>query len=200
MLARSLEGDHMKRWQHFFGTGELLSLEAIERLYIHARRHARGCVFISHAGPDGPEIDTLITDSIRSDYSVYAVFQYSSVGPMKDHYKQLVLLAMTYCTCAVVACSKHSSEHRWVFAEVDWLLDHRKPVFVLRLDDTSPKRVHPDLGWWGRFTKGVRMYRKDEALQLERRLRRFDIPKCPDLELSSWKPLSGEPPAADFGA
>jgi hypothetical protein len=161
----------MARWQEFFGTGELMPLEAIERRYPGARRHTRGCVFISHAGPDSPELSSLITDSIRSDHSHYAVFQYSSREAMKEDYKQLVLLAMTHCTCAVIACSKRSSGHEWVFVEVDWLLDHRKPIFVLQLDDTPPKQVHRKLGWWGCLTRGIRMYRKNQASRLAKDLR-----------------------------
>jgi hypothetical protein len=164
----------MKQWWDFFGSGELMPLEQIERHYPNARRYVRGGVFVSHAGVDGPKIDALITKSLRSKYNPYAVFQYSAANPAKEHYKHLVLLAMNYCACAIVACSERAIDHEWVFAEVDWLLDHGRPLFLLCLDDTPPTRVHPGLAL-------MPMFQGDQAQQLEQQLHKFNIPQFPDL-------------------
>jgi hypothetical protein len=56
---------------------------------------------VSHAGPDSGAIDEIFTEGLRSKYSPYMVFQYNSRGPAKEHYKQVVLLAMSYSKCAV---------------------------------------------------------------------------------------------------
>jgi hypothetical protein len=84
----------VNRWQIFFGSGELMPIEEIEGRFPNARRHVRGCVFVSYAGVDGPTLDALITRRLRSKYNHYAVFQYSSRSSGGVFYKDLVLLAI----------------------------------------------------------------------------------------------------------
>jgi len=181
----------VKGWREFFGTGELMPLEEIERQFPNARRHVRSCLFISHAGPDVPIFSNAITEPLRSKYSHYAVFQYSSKETMKDVYKQLVLLALTYCKCSIVVCSERSSQHEWVFAEVDWLLHHKRPAFLLRLDKVAASKVHPGLGPFGRLSRRISTFELSQAEDLVRKIERFDLPKFPEWDFRDQNILAG---------
>jgi hypothetical protein len=50
-----------------------------------------------------------------------------------DAYKHLVLLAL--------GVSVNSAKHQWVTAEVDWLIEHHRPLAICLLDSTSPHEI-----------------------------------------------------------
>lgn len=148
-----------------------MPVEEIEHEFPNARRHFRGCVFISHAGADTPIFDPVGKPLLLDvDLGPYGVFRYNSRGGGKG-YKSLVLLALTYCSCAIVVCSKRSAGHDWVFAEVDWLLDHDKPIFILSLDQTDPRDVHPKMGFLTRLRKRIRIFEISQAPQIEEKIK-----------------------------
>lgn len=77
-------------------------------------------------------------------------------------YKHIVMIAMHFCRYAIVVVSKNSRSHPWVAAEVDWLLDHRRPIATYALDETPPSTVHPDLGVQGARSSEVKGFDRME--------------------------------------
>src|SRR5262245_33042087 len=137
----------MSGWRDLFDAGDLLHMGEATQRYPNAPRHLADCVFISHAGVDLKAIDSELVHPIlyrRKGPNGY--FLHSSKSGGAEAYKHTVLIAMHFCRYAIVVVSKNSQSHPWVTAEVDWLLDHLRPIATYALDDTPPSKVHPDLG------------------------------------------------------
>jgi hypothetical protein len=58
-----------------------------------------------------------------------------------DAYKHLVLLALSKCAFGILVVSVNSVKHQWVAAEVDWLIEHHRPLAICLLDSTSPHEI-----------------------------------------------------------
>jgi hypothetical protein len=133
----------MTMWQDMFYTGDLLHLEKAIEEFPNAAPLLADCAFISHAGKDTDEINRLLIDPLlfaRKGPNGY--FLHSAKSGGAESYKNIVLIALHFCRYAIVVVSGNSAGHTWVQAEVDWLLDHKRPLAVYRLDNTSPSLVH----------------------------------------------------------
>ena len=105
-------------------------------------------IFISHCGRDRDRIGSLLFDrTALGKVGPMACFFYSK--PLVDRgiepYGQLVLTALRNCACALLIATGYARNHAWMLAEVDFLLDHRKPICVCRLDDVDPRELHRGL-------------------------------------------------------
>jgi hypothetical protein len=102
-------------------------------------------VFISHAGIDRDAIEDDLSRPLYDRKGPDGFFLHSSRSGGADGYKHIVLIALHLCRYGIVVVSRHSCGHAWVNAEVDWLLDHRRPIVIYRLDRTKPSMIHPGL-------------------------------------------------------
>lgn len=137
----------MTNWRDLFSTGDLMHMREATQRYPNAARLLADCAFISHAGADMPIIESDLVSPIlfrRKGPNGYFLHNAKSGGA--EAYKHTVLIALYFCRYAIVVVSKNSRSHSWVAAEVDWLLDHRRPIATYALDDTPPSMVHPSLG------------------------------------------------------
>lgn len=109
-----------------------------------------GHVFISHAGADSTRIRSTIIQptgmQVASDLKhdmPDVCFLHSSGSPAS--YLELIFGALNTSRAALVVVTKNSAKHKWVRAEVDWLLCHRKQLGVCLLDSVDPREVHPGM-------------------------------------------------------
>ena len=64
----------------------------------------------------------------------------------EEAYRDLIRLALHLCDKFMCAISARSVQNEWVKAEVEWARIHKRPIVVVRLDDTSPEALftkHP---------------------------------------------------------
>ena len=98
-----------------------------------------GGLFISHAGVDTAQIREKIIDPVvfqRLPGDGYFMHSRGSGGA--ESYRRLVQAALHWCDKFIVAVSRNAVRNEWVQAEVEWALEHRRPILVARLDE---------LGW-----------------------------------------------------
>jgi hypothetical protein len=134
-------------WRDLFSAGDLLHIGQATERFPNAPRHLADCVFISHAGADQEAIHSELIDPIlfkRKGPNGY--FLHSSKSGGAEGYKHIVMIALHFCRYAIVVVSRNSRAHPWVTAEVDWLIDHLRPIATYALDGTPPSEVHPSLG------------------------------------------------------
>jgi hypothetical protein len=131
-------------WRAHFGDAALISVDEAGRRFPNAPRKLDGNAFISHAGKDTPRIREQIAPCIHALYNAKfsdAVFLYSQRSGGADAYKHLVLLALSKCAFGILVVSVNSAKHQWVAAEVDWLIEHHRPLAICLLDSTSPHEI-----------------------------------------------------------
>jgi hypothetical protein len=58
-----------------------------------------------------------------------------------DGYKHLVFFALNLCAFGLIIVSANSVGHAWVAAEIDWLIEHERPLALCTLDSTSLKQI-----------------------------------------------------------
>ena len=105
----------------------------------NARRLTLGGLFVSHAGADTVQIREQIIVPVVSDrLPADGYFMHSKGSGGADKYKRLVQAALHWCDKFMVAVSRQAAHNEWVRAEVEWALEHRRPILVARLDE---------LGW-----------------------------------------------------
>lgn len=131
-------------WREHFRGAELMTNEEVRRRFPNAHRQLDENAFISHAGNDTAWIRKNITPCLRKIYVGKLgdpIFIHSSKSGGADGYKHLVLLALTKSAFGILIVSAHSANHPWVVAEVDWLIEHHRPLAICRLDSTSPAEI-----------------------------------------------------------
>lgn len=143
-----------QRWHEFFKTAQPLANPTAYD----------GNIFISHAGRDSERIVKALINpmNLRTDSKgdLFNDGAFCFFHSTKDGmgYVDSVLTALTNCAGAIVVGTANSRGHPWVYAEIDWLLAHRKRVCICRLDRVSPSKLHealPALGFFGRGHPGV---------------------------------------------
>jgi hypothetical protein len=154
----------MPNWRNVFGNGGLLHMREAAESYPNAARLLADCVFVGHAGVDHQAIDSdLVSPILSKRKGPNGYFLHSSRSGGAEAYKHIVLIALHFCRYAIIVVSKNSRDHPWVAAEVDWLLDHRRPILIYALDNTPQSAVHPGLRarwtrllWIKRFDRSQR--------------------------------------------
>jgi hypothetical protein len=148
--------------------------EAMQR-FPNAPRHLADCAFISHAGVDQEAINSeLVKPILFERKGPNGYFLYSSKAGGADSYKHIVMIALYFCRYAIVVVSKNSRAHPWVTAEVDWLVDHLRPIATYALDATPPSDVHPYLGAQSRRRTGVNAFDRSRLSGLVKWIDRID--------------------------
>jgi len=122
-----------------FLRSSIFSPQRAETEFPNARRHVLGGLFVSHAGVDTAQLTEQVIDPVvfqRLPGDGY--FMHSRGSGAAESYKRLVQAALHWCDKFMVAVSRHAVQNEWVRAEVEWALEHRRPILVARLDE---------LGW-----------------------------------------------------
>ena len=115
------------------------SPQRAETEFPNARRLTLGGLFLSHAGADTAQIrEHIIHPVVLQRLPGDGYFMHSRGSGGAESYKRLVQAALNWCDKVMVAVSRHAVQNEWVQAEVEWVLEHRRPILVARLDE---------LGW-----------------------------------------------------
>ena len=126
-----------------------------ETEFPNARRLTFGGLFVSHSGVDTVPIRVRIfLPVVFGRLPADGFFMHSGGSGGADSYKRLVQAALHWCDKFMVAISRHAVQNKWVRAEVEWALEHRRPILVARLDEFGwldliaeiklPSQVRPD--------------------------------------------------------
>jgi hypothetical protein len=103
------------------------------------------CAFISHCGADSGVVSEKIVPHLYSRKGPNGYFLHSSKSGGAESYKHIVQVALYFCRYAIVVASERSRNHPSVSAEVDWLVDHNRPIAIYRLDGTPISEISPFL-------------------------------------------------------
>lgn len=110
-----------------------------ETEFPNARRLTLGGLFVSHAGVDAATIrERIILPVVFDRLPAAGYFMHNRGSGGAHRYKRLVQAALHWCDKFMVAISRHAVQNQWVLAEVEWALEHRRPILVAHLDE---------LGW-----------------------------------------------------
>lgn len=135
----------MPNWRTLFSNYDLLNIGDTLEEFPNVPRHFADCAFISHAGIDEPvireDLERALYERKADGFFLYS--SHSDAPPKR--YRKIVFFSLYLCRYAIVVVSRNSVGHAWVEAEVDWLLDHRRPIAIYQLDGALPREVHPDL-------------------------------------------------------
>jgi hypothetical protein len=126
---------------------EAFHLDEIDRRYPHARRFLTGSLFISHAGVDYRRIDEHVVSPVVYDRFADGYFFHNRGSGGSQGYKQLVRAVLHCCDKFMIVISRHSIDHEWVRAEVDWAVRNDRPIIRCLFDDSDPAQLHPALGF-----------------------------------------------------
>jgi hypothetical protein len=102
--------------------------------YPNACRLTLGGLFISHAGADRERIREVIVPLVFKRLPADGYFMHSRASGGADDYKGLVQAALHWCDKFLLVISDNSLVNLWVQAEVEWALNHTRPLLVVRLD------------------------------------------------------------------
>jgi hypothetical protein len=108
----------------------------------NARQRLLGGLFVSHSGSDYHEILEKIVHPVFYDLIVGEwYFVHSRVSGGASGYRQLVQAALHWCDKFIVIISERSITNEWVLAEVEWALDHGRPILAVELDECCWKDI-----------------------------------------------------------
>jgi hypothetical protein len=122
-------------------------LNNIDSRYPHARRFLTGSLFISHAGADSRQIRDHVVSPVVCDRFADGYFLHNRNSGGSRDYKQLVRAALQLCDKFMIVISRHSIDHVWVRAEVDWAVRNDRPIIRCLFDDSDPAQLHPSLAF-----------------------------------------------------
>jgi hypothetical protein len=131
-------------WRAHFLDIDLLSAEEVSRRFPNASRHLNNCAFVSHAGIDTPRVRRWIMPPVQEFYQARLqdrVFMHNAKSGGANDYRHLVLFALNLSALGLIVISTNSIGHLWVAAEVDWLIEHERPLALCKLDSTSPRQI-----------------------------------------------------------
>lgn len=112
------------------------SPRSAETEFPNARRLSLGGLFVSHAGADTAQImEEIIKPVVFQRLPGDGYFMHSRGSGGAERYKRLVQAALHWCDKFMVVVSRHAIQNEWVRAEVEWALEHRRPILVARLDE-----------------------------------------------------------------
>ena len=112
------------------------SPQRAETEFPNSRRLTLGGLFVSHAGADTAQIrEQIISPVVFQRLPGDGYFMHSRGSGGAERYKRLVQAALHWCDKFMVAVSRYAVENDWVRAEVEWALEHRRPILVARLDE-----------------------------------------------------------------
>ncbi|GAA4448660.1 hypothetical protein GCM10023189_06850 [Nibrella saemangeumensis] len=118
--------------------------ERVDQRFPHARRILTGGVFISHSGIDSIFIQRNIIQVLSDRFNDGIFFQNKGFGG-REEYIQLVQAALHYCNKFILVLSKNSIGNPWVYAEVDWVMVHQRPIICCLMDSSDPALLHRQL-------------------------------------------------------
>jgi TIR domain len=123
------------------------SPERASEMFPNARGIMLGGLFISHSGGDSSRIDEqIISPVVFRRLPGDGYFMHSRLSGGAESYKLLVHAALHWCDKFMVVISQQSISNAWVLAEVEWALEHRRPVLAVRFDDCEWKDFMHALG------------------------------------------------------
>ena len=104
-----------------------------------------GGLFVSHAGQDYQYIRREIFFPVIRPLFNNKCFQENSRTMGASHYRMYVQAMLHICDKFMVVVSQYSLDHEWVAAEVEWALDHQRPVVQCLLDNSDSAKIHSSL-------------------------------------------------------
>jgi TIR domain len=95
-----------------------------------------GGLFVSHSGADKDKIyDEIIRPVVYERFAPNSYFFYNCAqgAPVAKAYVLAVQAALQLCDKFMIVISENSIANEWVQAEVEWALEHSRPILAIRL-------------------------------------------------------------------
>jgi hypothetical protein len=164
----------------------------VDASYPNARRFFTGSLFISHAGADQGKISEWVAAPVLRDRFGDGYFLHNRRSGGSRAYKVLVRAALRWCDKFLVILTRNTEKHAWMRAELEWLMQHHKPLIACILEDVQIEDVHPHLSdylrnqqvprysLWVDYRQGLSAAQTELALALDSILAVSPYPRFPD--------------------
>lgn len=97
-------------------------------------------IFVSHATPDDPVVDHIITQlASKTDVSFWV--DHYNLQPPEDNWRIAIHQALHAAAAGLVVLSRHSVQRDEVIAEWHYLLNTERPLYIVKIDDVPQDAI-----------------------------------------------------------